>query len=175
VISIKDNDSLAARIAVLTESDFLLIMSDVDGLYNNPPSEPDSYLLHTYNPNRHDAVTFGEKSNVGTGGMAAKIEAASWALRNECAVVICNGELDHAIVDTIKGKNIGTFFTDRDEDLVTSRTQAVSAREGGRILQGLSAKERSAIILDYASRLRENLTQILAANEVDLVQAKEKG
>jgi len=51
----------------------------------------------------------------------------------------------------------------------------VSAREGGRILQSLSAKERSAIILDYASRLKENLTQILAANEVDLVQAKEKG
>ncbi len=150
-------------------------MSDVNGLYNSPPSEPDSYLLHTYNPNRSNSVTYGEKSNVGTGGMAAKIEAASWALNNDCAVVICNGELDNAIVDTIKGKNVGTFFTDRDEDLVTSRIQAVKARQGGRILQNLSAKDRSEIILDYADKLKENQVDILAANEVDIIQAKEKG
>ena len=67
VISINDNDSLAARLAVLVESDLLLIMSDVNGLYDKPPTESDSHLLHTFNPNVHGAIEFGEKSNVGTG------------------------------------------------------------------------------------------------------------
>jgi delta-1-pyrroline-5-carboxylate synthetase len=51
VISINDNDSLAARLAVLIESDLLLIMSDVNGLYNKPPTETDSHLINTFNPN----------------------------------------------------------------------------------------------------------------------------
>lgn len=67
VISINDNDSLAARLAVLIESDLLLIMSDVDGLYDKPPKENDSHLLHTYNPNKKDCIQYGEKSNLGTG------------------------------------------------------------------------------------------------------------
>lgn len=111
VISIKDNDSLAARLAVLIQSDFLLIMSDVDGIYNKPPSEQGSHLLSTYNPSANYQISFGQKSNVGTGGMQSKIEAASWALAKDCSVVICNGELENAIVDTLAGKNIGTFFT----------------------------------------------------------------
>lgn len=101
-------------------------MSDVDGLYNNPPDEADSYILHTYNPNNHELVNFGEKSNVGTGGMATKIEAATWALKNDCSVVICNGELENAIVDTLKGKNIGTFFTDETIGNATPQTLAVN-------------------------------------------------
>jgi glutamate 5-kinase len=43
--------------------------------------------------------------------MQSKIEAASWALANGCGVVICNGELENAIVDTLAGKSIGTLFT----------------------------------------------------------------
>ena len=103
-------------------------MSDVDGLYNNPPGESDSYILHTYNPNSHGVVNFGEKSNVGTGGMAAKIEAATWAIKNDCNVVICNGKLDHAIVDTVNGKKIGTFFTEYMDDSVTPRIQAINGK-----------------------------------------------
>ncbi len=128
IISIKDNDSLAARIAVLIESDMLLIMSDVNGLYNNPPGEPDSHILHTYNPNKKNVVNFGDKSNVGTGGMQSKIEAASWALKNNCSVVICNGEQENAIADTLSGKRIGTFFTNYehcDSNSITTELQAI--------------------------------------------------
>lgn len=67
LISINDNDSLAARLAVLIESDLLLIMSDVNGLYNRPPTESDSHLIDTFNPLRNVSIEFGDKSDVGTG------------------------------------------------------------------------------------------------------------
>ena len=112
VISIKDNDSLAACLAALIRSDLLIIMSDVDGLYNSPPTAEDSRLLHTYCPKTDcDHISFGEKSIVGTGGMQSKVQAASWALDNNCSVVICNGKQENAITDTLKGKRIGTYFT----------------------------------------------------------------
>jgi delta-1-pyrroline-5-carboxylate synthetase len=130
VISIKDNDSLAARLAALIESDLLLIMSDVDGLFNKPPNEVDSRLLHTFSPKfQISAVNFGDsKSKVGTGGMAAKVQAANWALENNCSVVICNGGRENAILDTINGKRIGTFFAnvvDENKDAVPIETQTL--------------------------------------------------
>jgi len=115
VISIKDNDSLAARLAVLIKSDLLLIMSDVDGLFNNPPTEPDSKLLHSFNPKcQMSFVNFGNKSKVGTGGMQSKVQAATWALDNKCSVVICNGQHENAITGIVDGKKIGTFFSNQE-------------------------------------------------------------
>jgi delta-1-pyrroline-5-carboxylate synthetase len=116
VISIADNDSLAARLAVLIKANLLLIMSDVDGLFNNPPNEVGSRLLHTFNP-KNQKVNFGDKSKVGTGGMESKVKAATWALDNKCSVVICNGQRENGITGIVSGKKIGTFFsyTEKDE------------------------------------------------------------
>ena len=134
-IQIKDNDSLAARLAVLLESDLLLIMSDVDGVCNKPPNESDSRLMHTFNPLVDMArVNFGGdagsdiKSKVGTGGMSAKVEAAAWALRHNCSVVICNGQHTDAIVGVVGGKKIGTHFTNGEagtNGLTTAMTRSV--------------------------------------------------
>ena len=176
IISIKDNDSLAARLAVLIKSDLLLIMSDVNGLYNNPPNQVGSHLLHTFNPNQKTIVNFGDKSNVGTGGMQSKIEAASWALEKNCSVVICNGEQENAISDILSGKKIGTFFTNYekcDNSSHSTELQAVKAREGGRQLQKLTSLERSLIIEDYGKRLKDNMKLILDTNAIDLKLAKE--
>ena len=74
VISVKDNDSLAARLASELNSELLVIMSDVNGLYTAPPGMPDSRLLHTYSPDR-DSVIIAGKSRVGTGGMDSKVSS----------------------------------------------------------------------------------------------------
>ena len=74
VISIKDNDSLAARVAAEVNADLLILLSDVQGLYSRPPNTEGARLLHTYSPlSGKESVVFGDKSRVGLGGMESKV------------------------------------------------------------------------------------------------------
>lgn len=74
LISLKDNDSLAALFAVEVNADLLIILSDVDGIYTAPPGEENSQLLSVYRPSDSQFIRYGEgKSRVGTGGMESKV------------------------------------------------------------------------------------------------------
>lgn len=84
-----DNDSLAALLALELKADLLVLLSDVDGLYTGPPSDPQSELIHTYVKEKHEGlITFGDKSRVGRGGMTAKVKAAVYAAYAGIPVVI---------------------------------------------------------------------------------------
>ena len=74
VISVKDNDSLAARLSVELGTDLLILLSDVDGLYTSPPGTEGSRLITSYSPKQNGLnVVYGENSRVGTGGMDSKV------------------------------------------------------------------------------------------------------
>ena len=73
MIALKDNDSLAAMLAAEIQSDLLILMSDVDGIYTLPPWQEGSKMIWTYTSDMHDVVQFGKKSKVGTGGMDSKV------------------------------------------------------------------------------------------------------
>nr|NVI72125.1 putative delta-1-pyrroline-5-carboxylate synthase [Cucujiformia] len=64
-ISLKDNDSLAAMLAAEIQSDLLILMSDVDGIYNKPPWEQGARFLHTFTSDLRHTIEFGKKSKVG--------------------------------------------------------------------------------------------------------------
>lgn len=84
-----DNDSLAALLALELKADLLILLSDVEGLYSGPPSDPKSRLIRTYIKERHQGeITFGDKSRVGRGGMTAKVNAAVNAAKAGIPVVI---------------------------------------------------------------------------------------
>jgi glutamate 5-kinase len=84
-----DNDSLSALLALELKADLLILLSDVDGLYNGPPSDPHSKLIHTYIKEKHqNEITFGDKSRVGRGGMTAKVKASVHAADAGIPVVI---------------------------------------------------------------------------------------
>ena len=84
-----DNDSLAGLLAIELKADLLVLLSDVDGLYSGPPSEPGSKIIHTYIKDKHySGITFGDKSRVGRGGMTAKVKAAFVASNSGTPVVI---------------------------------------------------------------------------------------
>ncbi len=97
-----DNDRLAARAAQLTRSDLLILLSDVDGLYTaDPRRDPDARhlpLIQTLGP---EILAMAGGSNaeadVGTGGMATKLEAARIARSAGCATLIVSGTVPHPL------------------------------------------------------------------------------
>ncbi|KAK3138599.1 hypothetical protein QOZ80_5AG0370940 [Eleusine coracana subsp. coracana] len=176
-----DNDSLAGLLAMELRADLLVLLSDVDGLYNGPPNDPQSKLIHTYIKDKHhNEITFGDKSRVGRGGMTAKVKAAIVASTSGTPVVITSGFASQSIINVLRGERIGTLFH-KDASLwepskdVTSQEMAVSARGSSRRLQDLSSDERKKILLDVADALEANIDLIRTENEADVAAAQDAG
>lgn len=127
-ILINDNDALAAHLAAEVNADLLILMSDVDGVYDLPPGQDGSRLLKTFSPNHHGLITFGTGNKVGTGGMESKVQSAIWALERGVSVIICNGEEEKAITKCVAGKQIGTFFTNTYSEQVAVETLAANGK-----------------------------------------------
>ncbi|XP_019938219.1 delta-1-pyrroline-5-carboxylate synthase isoform X1 [Paralichthys olivaceus] len=179
VISIKDNDSLAARLAVEMKADLLIALSDVEGLYDSPPGTDDAKLIDIFYPGDQQSITYGTKSRVGIGGMEAKVKAALWALQGGTSVVIANGThpkvTGHVITDIVEGKKVGTFFSEIKPAGPTVEQQTEMARNSGRTLASLHPDQRSEIICHLAELLTEKKDEILAANKMDLDLAANAG
>ncbi|XP_041934229.1 delta-1-pyrroline-5-carboxylate synthase isoform X5 [Alosa sapidissima] len=179
VISIKDNDSLAARLAVEMRADLLIALSDVEGLYDSPPGTDDAKLLDTFYPGDQQSITYGTKSRVGIGGMEAKVKAALWALQGGTSVVIANGThpkvTGHVITDIVEGKKVGTFFSEVKPAGPTVEQQTEMARTAGRTLASLHPDQRSEIICTFADLMTEKREEILTANKKDMELAINAG
>lgn len=173
-IIVEDNDSLASILAVEIESDLLIMLSNVDGVYSGPPDKKDSKFASTFTPQQLNTVEFGSKSDVGLGGMQAKVRSALWALKKGTSVVICNGSTTDIISRIVNGDRVGTFFTERFNE-VESANLAVMAREGSKKLRSLGSETRSQIISEIADALETQKRIIFAENERDLIKAKADG
>ncbi|XP_023170601.2 delta-1-pyrroline-5-carboxylate synthase [Drosophila hydei] len=176
-IPIKDNDSLSAMLAAEVQADLLILMSDVDGIYNKPPWEDGAKLMHTYTSDDINSIEFGKKSKVGTGGMDSKVKAATWALDRGVSVVICNGMQEKAIKTIVGGRKVGTFFTEATEsaNTVPVEVMAENARTGSRQMQALTAAERALAVNNLADLLVSREKSILEANAKDLAEAQKSG
>ncbi len=112
--SFGDNDNLSALVAGLVSADLLLILSDVDGLYDKDPSlNKDAKLISevTYVDDEMLGYAGNSVSEIGTGGMKSKLKAAKKALDAGCYVGIINGKDPDNILHFIENANIGTFFS----------------------------------------------------------------
>ncbi|XP_043267058.1 delta-1-pyrroline-5-carboxylate synthase [Venturia canescens] len=174
-ISIKDNDSLAAMLAAEIQADLLILMSDVDGIYNLPPWQDGAKMLHTFTSDLRGTIKFGQKSKVGTGGMDSKVNAALWALDRGVSVVICNGTQEKAIKSIMGGRKIGTFFTESSTTSAPVEVVAENARVGSRVLQALEPEQRAGAINTLAELLHSKQDEILAANAKDVEEATSSG
>ncbi|XP_027337729.1 delta-1-pyrroline-5-carboxylate synthase-like isoform X2 [Abrus precatorius] len=176
-----DNDSLAGLLALELKADLLVLLSDVEGLYSGPPSDPNSKLIHTYIKEKHqEEITFGDKSRLGRGGMTAKVNAAVCAACAGIPVIITSGYATNNILRVLQGERIGTVFH-KDAHLwtnikeVSAREMAVAARESSRQLQALNSEERRKILLAVADALEKNESMIRIENEVDVADAETAG
>ena len=112
-IEIGDNDTLSAIVASLTKADGLILMSDIDGLYDaNPNENPDAKLIEVVETiDEHiESMAGGAGTQRGTGGMATKIAAAKIATQAGCAMCIMNSRDMNKIYDLLDGKQVGTVF-----------------------------------------------------------------
>jgi glutamate 5-kinase len=109
-----DNDNLSATVANLIGADMLVILTDVDGLYQEPPGEgPKSEIfdvVERVTPEIESAAA-GSTSAFGRGGMTTKLEAAQAATRCGSTTVLCNGRKRDVLLRVAAGEPVGTIFT----------------------------------------------------------------
>lgn len=104
-----DNDRLAALVAHLIKADALVLLSDVDSLYDGPPSEGASRISQVDSPEDLEGIVIGSagKAGIGTGGMATKVQAAMIAAETGIPALVTSTEQAGA---ALAGEDVGTWF-----------------------------------------------------------------
>ncbi len=108
-----DNDNLSAMVTNLVEAQLLVILSDVDGLYDKDPRRsPDARLISEVErlTPEIEAMAGTEGSLLGTGGMATKLKAAKRATLFGAGTAIINGRVPHNLLYLFDGHELGTYF-----------------------------------------------------------------
>lgn len=119
LLEVGENDSLAAIVAKLCKADMLIILSDIDGLYDKDPhSNDDAKLISEVNGITEDIVSLagGAGSSRGTGGMITKLNAAQIANDAGIDMVIMNGDTPANLYELFDcKKSVGTVFRSKME------------------------------------------------------------
>ena len=108
-----DNDRLSAIVARLCHADLLILLSDIEGLYDaNPKEHPDAKLIHEVRELTPEIMHMAGDAGSwrGTGGMVTKLYAAKIAMEGGFDMVITNGKKLENIYGIVEGKDIGTRF-----------------------------------------------------------------
>ena len=113
-----DNDRLAAALGTVVDADLVILLSDVDALYDADP---------TVHPNAHrvgeislddpllDSVSSESSSGVGTGGMSSKVAAARLSCDNGIGLIVANGDVQGILQAVVDEEDVGTYFVPRPE------------------------------------------------------------
>ena len=142
--NVGDNDRLAAMVTNLLRAPLLVLLSDVDGLYDRHPSEPGAQVIPlvtqldaAMRDFQRQAPVTGGPNHLSRGGMASKLEAARLAVSAGESVVIANGRRPNVLVDILAGEQVGTLFLAQGP-AVTSRKRwiGLTAQPCGRLDPG---------------------------------------
>lgn len=164
-LSFGDNDRLAALVTNLIRAPLLVLLSDIDGLYDGDPSDPDSQVLSVVTDLQlaqsqlvHDGKQ-AEGKWLSTGGMASKLQAARIATSTGENVIIANGRRKNVLQEIVAGADVGT--------LILAEGRAVASRKRW---IGWSAHTRGRLTLDAgASRaILSNGRSLLAVGVVQV-------
>ncbi len=155
-IKVGDNDTLSSLIAPMIHADLLILFSDIDGLFNkNPKIYDDAYKIDEVSQITKEIVNMAgvNTTEVGTGGMKTKINAAIISTNAGCNMLICNSNQILNLDKIIAGENIGTLFK--------AKKKGISSREHWMIFKANSLGE---IIVDDGCKnaLLEKKVSILA-------------
>jgi glutamate 5-kinase len=166
-----DNDRLAARVAQAARADAVLLLSDVDGLFDRNPKDPDARLLpevHGVTAEIHAMATGDSASGMGSGGMTSKLQAAEIAELAGIALAIANGTHDAPIARATE-QGVGTLFLPRE----SKRGRKAGARKawlGGRL------RLKGGLTIDAgAAKALANGSSLLARGVVEVEGLFQRG
>jgi len=154
-----DNDRLAAMVTNLIRAPLLILLSDVDGLFDGPPADPASHVVPTVL--RLDAsitaLVRDKLTGLSKGGMASKIEAARLATSAGENVIIANGRTPGNLARILAGENVGTLFLAQGQSIPSwKRWIGFTAQPRGRLT--VDAGARRAIEAQGRSLLAIGIT-----------------
>ncbi|MDK8116327.1 glutamate 5-kinase [Limosilactobacillus reuteri] len=108
-----DNDELSSQVAIAIDADELIILSDIDALYDKDPHKfPDAHIIKevpVLTPEIENAAS-GSSTRFGTGGMVTKLRAAATIMQAGKQMILCNGRDPKILFDIFDGHTIGTHF-----------------------------------------------------------------
>ena len=166
-----DNDRLAALVAHLVHADLLVLLSDVDGLYDGPPDDPASSLVpEVHDPAALAGLRIGRtgSAGLGTGGMRTKVDAALISTGAGIPVVLTSAD---RAADALEGRPVGTLFAATGRRRPTRLLWLAHATEPKGTLR-LDAGAVRAVVERRASLLAAGLTgchgDFVAGDPVDL-------
>lgn len=178
-IKIGDNDRLAARVAQMVSADMLVLLSDVDGLYDkNPNLNKDATFIAEVTKITKDIENFASKSisSVGSGGMRTKIMAAKMLIDSGCETIIASGIASHSLKDIFSAKKDFTIFYSNKKSTINSRKKWLSGflNINGKAIINDCAKK--ALLTTSASLLPIGVVKVEGSfkkNDVILIEDEE--
>lgn len=110
-----DNDELAGLVSAMMNTDMLIILTNVDGIYDGDPELPGTTLLTTYDAKKINLqqIATGKKSGFGRGGILTKCQTSEKIASMGIPVHIANGRTENIILKILRGEEIGTRFPAR--------------------------------------------------------------
>lgn len=164
-----DNDGLAALVATLVGADLVVLLTDIEGLYDSDPRlSEEAQLLAEVDDLTDDLLgaAGGSGSEVGSGGMRTKLDAARVLMKAGIPLVICDGRRQDVVTGAVRGESVGTTFRPGETP--------ISARK---LWIALAHKPAGEIIIDEGARdalVRRN-TSLLPAGVVAVSGVFEAG
>lgn len=132
-IRVGDNDNLSALVANVVEADLLALLTDQPGLFTaDPRTDPDARLVEEVSEGEIPSAIWeaagGNGTQLGTGGMVTKLQAADLARRSGTIVVIANGREPNVLVRLLEGERLGTRFAAAVSTLESRKRYILSGR-----------------------------------------------
>ncbi len=142
-IKFGDNDYLSSLVATLVDADLLIILSDVDGLYEGTlsPKGPFRIIKEVKKITPYIAsIACGTDKEICVGGMSSKIEAAKIATHSGIPMLLANGKSDNTLVNILKKEDIGTLFLPKEKLISRKRWIAYGSKPSGQIIVDAGAR-----------------------------------
>jgi glutamate 5-kinase len=113
-----DNDELASLVAELIHADMLILLTDIDGIYDGNPEDENSRVIKSVATDQsveQYIQSSNKKEGEGRGGMMSKINVAKQTAEKNIPTFIANGRRDNCIIDIVHGEDVGTRVYKREE------------------------------------------------------------